>query len=159
MVKDADGDEFRDPSFLITCLKKSFSLAGECPDTEKMVTLIIEALDDFLYFYALYPETVEVKHVTIVINKIKQLFQAKNPEKEQLQYVKNLKALIAYKQSPKNIAKGELICFLFSSTQSDFCFFVSQISFFLTLRHSGEFGDRILPQKSTAASPERRRQR
>jgi hypothetical protein len=125
VTKDEEGEEFRDPSFLITCLKKSFSLAGECPDTEKMVTLIIESLDEFLYFYPLYPETVEVKHVTIVINKIKQLFQAKNPEKDQLQYVKNLKAFISYKQVPKNIAKG----------MAPFYLLTFSFSFFLYLRN------------------------
>jgi hypothetical protein len=87
-------------------LKKSFSIASECTETETMVTLIIEALDDFLYFYSLYSGVVEAKHVTIVISKIKSLFQAKNPEKDQLQYVKNLKAYISFKQVPKNIAKS-----------------------------------------------------
>jgi len=108
IVPDTEGDTIKDNSFLLTCLKKSFSIAGECGESEMCVTLIIESLDLFLYFYGLYPDIVEAKHVATVINKIKQLFQSKSPEKDQLQHVKNLKAYISFKQSPKNIAKGVL---------------------------------------------------
>jgi len=108
ILPDGEGDEIKDTSFLLTCLKKSFSIAGECPESEMMVTLIIECLDHFLYFYDFYPDIVEVRHVTTVINKIKQLFQSKSPEKDALQHVKNLKSHISFKQSPKNLAKGLL---------------------------------------------------
>jgi len=80
-----------------------------------MCTLIIECLDHFLYFYDLYPDVVEVKYVSTVINKIKQLFQAKSPEKDQLQHVKNLKTHISFKQVPKNLAKG-----IFEGMEADY---------------------------------------